>query len=90
MISIIDKTFKKRNRIESQTSTVYLLPNFSQNVKISYKNVKLIDHAFVKRYLAENYAFLHIVESSEFENAFHNQMQFTLINKNQHNDCLLN
>ena len=77
MISIIDKTFKKRNRIESQTSTVY-------------KNVKLIDHAFVKRYLAENYTFLHIVESSEFENAFHNQMQFAFINKNLHNDCLLN
>lgn len=64
--------------------------NVSQNVKISYKNVKLIDDAFVKRYWAENYAFLDIVESSEFENAFHNQRQFTLINKNQHNDCLLN
>ena len=50
----------------------------------------MIDDAFVKRYLAENYGGLHIIESSEFENAFHNQMQFTFINKNRHNDCLLN
>ena len=64
--------------------------NVSQNMKISYKNVKLIDDAFVKRYLAENYVVLHIIDSSEFENAFHNQMQFAFINKNLHNDCLLN
>ena len=45
---------------------------------------------FVKRYLAKNYASLHIIESFDFENTFNYQMQFTFFNMNPYNDCLLN